>query len=167
MKALTTLITIVLVLFVPQWVRADSIQVKFANDQDAESFVQTAHNNGQGHGAVIVRNDDGSLSVTLPEIATDNMSEIAMGAIADHAMSIDIGPSIPTEVKTAISTWFDGFISEGNTTMHLTAFTDAFEYEGCFSNAAIGIDRSFLGADLFFFRVPRQSVLRSYRDLPT
>jgi hypothetical protein len=86
--------------------QADRMNAKFSNTDDADAFVEGAAENGQGNGAQVTHHDDGTTTVTLPEVATEMMSETAMDAIAEHAngVSIDDCPCWqPADVDVVIS----------------------------------------------------------------
>ena len=70
--------------------QGDRIDADFSNAADADAFVAAAHGSGQGKGAQVTHNEDGTTSVTLPEVATEMMAETAMDAIAEHANAIVI-----------------------------------------------------------------------------
>jgi hypothetical protein len=70
--------------------QADRIDADFLNADDADAFVAAAEDRGQGRGAQVTHNEDGTTSVGLPEVATEMMAETAMDAIAEHANAVVI-----------------------------------------------------------------------------
>lgn len=153
MKHVYTLISILLFGFImlpAQWAVGDSVHAKFSNNGDAGVFLEKAQNNGQGKGAMVTHHPDGTTSVTLPNVATENMSETAMEAISDNANAVDIGPQIPDAVIIAMEAWFDALQGLGDTGIRLSSFTDGFEYVGCLGISSIGFDRSYSLGNTFF-----------------
>jgi len=73
-----------------QWAQGGSVKADFSNAVDAEEFAAAAAARGQGKGAQVTHNKDGSTTVSLPEVATEMMDETAMDAIAEHANAIEI-----------------------------------------------------------------------------
>jgi hypothetical protein len=53
----------------------DSLKAQFSSDGDAQAFAAWAESMGQGNGAMITRNEDGSTSVILPDVATEKMAD--------------------------------------------------------------------------------------------
>jgi len=148
-----------------QWAQGDSVHAQFSTYGDADTFLVKAQNNGQGKGAKITHNPDGTTSVTLPDVATEHMSETAMDAIGEHSSSVVIGPQIPDEIHLAITIWFDWAQAEGITGIALTSFSDGFEYWGCVNSAAIGFDRSNGLGNVFFAYLYPFSVVANIEEL--
>ncbi len=87
---LYTLFITALAVFGAVAAQADRIDADFSNADDADAFVAAAEDRGQGRGAQVTHNEDGTTSVGLPEVAAEMMAETAMDAIAEHANAIAI-----------------------------------------------------------------------------
>ena len=87
---LYTLFVTALAVFAAVATQGDRLDADFSNAADDDAFVAVAQGSGQGNGAQVTHNEDGTTSVSLPEVATEMMAETAMDAIAEHANAIVI-----------------------------------------------------------------------------
>ena len=112
---LYTLLVTALTVFGAVATQGDRIDADFSNAADADAFVAAAQGSGQGKGAQVTHNEDGTTSVALPEVATEMMAETAMDAIAEHANAvvIDTCPCSFTEAADAVRASRLGFTLQG------------------------------------------------------